>query len=365
MASTRRVRFRPPEIDASPGLLWLLAAAFADTPPAPPPGGPEDGEELVALAEKLGLAERVWVYARSVLERSTAPSPLAAGLRRAHARAAATAALYTEVAARVAHAAAELGTPLVFLKGYALLASGQVPIGGRAFSDLDVLVTPADAESLHHRLREHGFAARDPVGNEQHLSSLVSPEGGAVDLHFCLRGLALDGRRWATVEHLAARDLLEPLGDHEGSCYVPTQHLMAAHLMVHALAQHIWLPHQYPLLRFVGDLIDLLPNETAWTAFTNEYRGALDRSIPPAEREAVGSLKSDLQQGRIPDLTGDKPEPAAVLLRHFLAGAIDPRYSHSLKPRHTLVRLREAAGQGKLLSYLGRKIGSLRHKPRS
>ncbi|MDH3744179.1 MAG: nucleotidyltransferase family protein [Acidobacteriota bacterium] len=351
------MRFRPPPIEPTPQLLWLLEAAFADHAAALPPL--KEQQELVSLAERLSLAERIWSRRKEGLEAAPGLLVLAEGLRGAHARSVAISTLYETVAREVAGAASEASIPLIFLKGYALVASGRIPRGRRPFSDLDVLVKTEDAERLHRQLRRRGFVAQAASGNEQHLASLTPPAGGTLDIHFCLHGLALDGSRWATADELEERNLLEHLAGHTDNCLVPTLGLLCAHLLIHGMAQHIWLPDQYPLLRLVGDLIDVLPDDDSWEDSLQDFGGALSASIPDPDLAAFRELTQELRLGRRLDLDGKAPDPAAVLLRHMLAGALEPNYSASLRPRHAVNRMLAAARQGKLRAYLERKLRPL------
>ena len=352
---TGELRFRPPEVEAADEVAWLLRAAFADDSLRPPPS--DRIETVLDLAGRLGLAAAIGARQREWKISPPLPAPLAENFKKAHAHAAIRTAVLERSARHLASTASRLAVPIVFLKGFALFLTDRDWSAGRPIADLDLLAPEADAKILHAELRRNGYRALGERGNEHHLAPLVAPEGSNVDLHFCLRGLAFDGPTWATWQDLRERDFLEDTADYPGDCAIPESGALTAHLLVHGLSHHIWRPQSYPLLQLLGDLIHLLPNDAAWQRFENDWRPILLRSVAAPELDALRRLALSLRAGRVPDLGASGPEPVAVLLRHILAGYLDPSYGRRLRLRHALDRLRDAVRQGRLVHYLARKTG--------
>ncbi len=77
-------------------------------------------------------------------------------------------------------------------------------------------------------------------------------------------------------------------------------------------------PASYSLLRMVADLIDL-------DALTDRAAAWVEKDVPTAEAEAVRRLCAGLTAGEYPE--GNEE----ILLRHMLAGRLDPDYEKSLR----------------------------------
>jgi hypothetical protein len=112
---------------------------------------------------------------------------------------------------------------------------------------------------------------------------------------------------------------------------LPARHVTAAHLAVHGLVQHGWSPQAYPPLRVVCDLADLgiepagslVEDACGWIA------GALTRE----ELGALAGVAARLRSADDGSLFEPSDEPDHLLLRHFVAGALDADYQQSMRVR--------------------------------
>ncbi|MDH3255876.1 MAG: nucleotidyltransferase family protein, partial [Acidobacteriota bacterium] len=273
--------------------------------------------------------------------------------RRALVRSTATALMYEGVARELSTIAGKARIPLVFLKGFALFLLEIGPAGSRPFGDLDALAPRSEAERLLNRLLDAGYELRSEASTEQHLPIVVSPQGGAVEIHFALRGLGGAGHRGSTFGELERRGELTKLAQYPGESFVPTPQALATHALVHGMRQHLLRPHTYPLFRMVGDLVDLLPRPAHWDHIEHRLGGD-ERFISHRTLLAVRSLSTMLAEGELP--RPDDPSGSGRLLAHLIAGSLDDEYAASLGTSHLRQRLTEARRSGELLAYLRRKL---------
>ncbi|HEV8581349.1 MAG TPA: nucleotidyltransferase family protein, partial [Thermoanaerobaculia bacterium] len=225
-------------------------------------------------------------------------------------------------ARRVAERAEHLGVPIAFLKFAALEAAGRLAAGSREACDIDVLAPEDRAEDLWRALLAAGFRGSGLAASEHHLPSLADPEGGAVEIHRVLLGVRLASGSSAAYGDLERGGLLVSLPDFPGRCFTPAPEVQAAHVLVHGLGQHGFWPSSYSLLKMLADLIDLGPltdRAVSWVA----------EDVSATEAEAVRRLCSRLAAGEDPAAGWDAPEE--TLLRHILAGRLDPDYERALR----------------------------------
>jgi hypothetical protein len=220
---------------------------------------------------------------------------------------------------RVAAVAAGLGVPLVLLKFAALEGTGLLAAGSRGACDVDLLAPGERVRELWEALVAGGWRGSGYPEAEHQLPALVRPEGGAVEVHRHLPGVRLEGAASADYRALERLGMLRPLPDLPGRCAAPPPEVLAAHALVHGLGQHGYWPDSYPLLKMVADLIDLdaLGDLTlSWVA----------KDVP--EAAAARRLARRLAAGEdVAGWTGDEE----VLLRHILAGRLDPGYEQALR----------------------------------
>lgn len=298
----------------------MLRRAFG--PAGVPFPEPFDPEAALALARRFEVSARI--AARQGREGLTAElgAGAAAGFGRDR-TAAVAAGLRTEaVARRVAEAAAGLDIPLAFLKLLALEAAGVLAAGSRDACDVDVLAPEERMEDLWRALLAAGWRGSGLPEAEHQLPALQDPEGGVVEIHRLLPGVRLTGESSATFGDLERLGFLEVLTGWPGRSSVPAPEVQAAHVLVHGLGQHGYWPASYSLLKMVADLIDL---NVLGKALTDRAAQWVAKDVPAAEAEAVRGLCASLEAGTEPQ--GD----AEVLLRHILAGRLDPDYEQSLR----------------------------------
>ena len=160
---------------------------------------------------------------------------------------------------------------------------------------------------------------------EHQLPALKDPQGGAVEVHRLLPGVRLEGGSSATFAVLDRLGLLVPLPlGWPGRNAAPAPEVQAAHVLVHGLGQHGYWPGSYSLLRMVADLIDL---NALGKALTDRAAAWVEKDVPAAEAEAVRGLCAVLAAGEEPP----KDSGEETLLRHMLAGRLDPDYEKSLR----------------------------------
>jgi hypothetical protein len=180
---SRLGRFRPPPFEISAPLQWVLVRAFGPSgATAPRP----EGQEAFDLAVRFDLAARIATRTppSQLLAELGVSSARAFGLARAEVLERSHRLRCTRAAVgRIATAAA---IPIAWLKFSALDALGVLPEGGRAATDVDILVPKTQAEALQRQLLAAGFRRDGLPGARHQLPRLVSPEGCGVEVHHCL-----------------------------------------------------------------------------------------------------------------------------------------------------------------------------------
>ncbi len=210
------------------------------------------------------------------------------------------------------------------------------------------------AAELQRALIGDGFRASPLPPYEHQLAALESPDG-IVEVHRVLLGVRVAGRRSATAEDLAREGLVCPLAALSGRAAAPVPAVAAAHALVHGIAQHGWTPHANSLLKMVGDLVDLgfagpegvelARRAAAWTA----------RELAAGEVAAARRLCVALAAGGGLQGWEESREPEAVLLRHALAGRLDPGYARSLR---SLALFRRQPSDAPELARLARAVAA-------
>jgi hypothetical protein len=363
------LRFRPPAVEMSPAIRWMLVRAFGPVGAAAPAAG---GEEALGLCRLFELSARV--AARQGRARLQAEiGEAAAGFARDQALAVAGGMRLMALGGRVAAAAAALDLPLVFLKFAGLELSGLLAPGSRAACDLDVLAPAGRAGELQRALIAGGFRPSGLPPPEQQLAALAGAEG-IVEVHRVLLGVRIAGERSATLADLVRAGLLVPVtllpGDAAGTEEAGTRddHLgrlapdddearlardvneggfatdghadglatlapvaAVAHALVHGIAQHGWSPLAYSLFKMFGDLVDLGFGGAAGAALGAAAGPWVAGELTAGELAAARGLCAALAAGDDLGGWGDSPAVEAALLRHALAGRLQPPYERALK----------------------------------
>jgi hypothetical protein len=231
----------------------------------------------------------------------------------------------------IATVAVEREIPLVLLKFAAMEAAGSLAPGARTACDLDLLVPPRRADELQAALLARGFRSSGLPESEHQLPALVHPAGGVLEVHRLMLGVRPDAGASATVAALERSGLLEPAPGLPPGCFLPAREAQMAHALVHGIGQHGFWPDSYPLLRTLGDLIDLGFHDEAAAPLSQRAAGLVARDVAPEEAEAVRDLCRSLAAGAAGDDLLGREGNAAVLLRHILAGRLDANYAAALR----------------------------------
>jgi hypothetical protein len=102
--------------------------------------------------------------------------------------------------------------------------------------------------------------------------------------------------------------------------------VLAAHVLVHGLGQHGYWPSSYSLLKMVADLLDL--GEVDPEVLSDRAAAWVARDVSADEVAAVRGMIGRLAAGEDPaGWRGAEEE----LLRHILAGRLDPEYAGALR----------------------------------
>ena len=318
------IRFRPPRTEPSPEVHWALLRAFGSkelaTAELSSPAAACD------TARRLDLAPRIaFRSAREALGRELGEAP-ARSLVAARGLAALGVDRHLALARDVAVLSRAHGLPLVLLKGAALHATGVVPAGSRWSADLDVLVPAKAVADFDAALRAEGFRATPgTIGCEHQTAPLHRGEGEIVEIHRFLPGVSAPGsRHFVTLEVLASTGRLVELPDWPAPASVPAPAILAAHALVHGLAQHGFAPRAYPMTRMLADIVDLGLAGPDGETLMAEAHAWTERHVTAEEALAVLELVRQLVAGRV------EPSP---LLSHVLAGLLDDDYVASLKLR--------------------------------
>jgi hypothetical protein len=306
-----------------------------------------EAAKLAAL--RSGLACRI--ASRTPADRLTEElGAHASGLVAARRQAARHYMAYEAVLDPISELARAQGRPVVLLKGFALNAAGIAALGSRDVGDLDILVDRDSVAEFSAGLEAAGFSTAPGSRNEQHLPPMRAPVWGVVDVHDALRGVVGPTSNWLDASGVLA--VGRPTEVRPG-CWVPDRQVLAAHALAHGLEQHATSPGAYPLLRTLGDLIDIVGDEQGWQEALPLLHRHVGETLREGEIVATRDLCLALQRGAAPE---DSDSPAGRLLAHFLAHTFDPEYRADLRGAHRRYRLLHALRHGTLVRYIHRKL---------
>lgn len=299
--------------------------------------GDLDAATVTDLAHRFDLAARIGARTPPEVLVAELGSETAGRFHEEHAGAAARSLVVVPVCRELAEAGRRLGIPLVFLKGAALQLAERVAAGSRNLCDVDVLAPGDGARQLQAALVEAGCRALEAPESEHQLQYLTHPMGLGVEIHKIIPGVRLEGGSSATAGELIERKVVQPAPKLKGSCYLPDDEVMLAHLLVHGIVQHGMAPHAYPMSRMLADVQDLGAGDDAWEAACRW----IERDASREEVEAVAALVRRLGVGEDPAavVAGDHDEGA--FLRHVLAGVLDEGYAQSMKFRSLTAKPRD------------------------
>lgn len=323
------LRFQPPLLEAPAELYWVLCRGFA--PPGRLPWEGLDGAKALVMARRLDVAARIagrnpaGELAREVGE------DVAAELVEVYHQAAAEMARVAGMASLLAEIAAAERVPLLFLKFVALHLQGAVALGTRRAADVDLLVPEEAAASFQRALERRGFFL--PTTRIRFYQLPAMFRGVTVEVHSRALRLCPPGNPTAaTFSELHAAGMLERRPELPGECFVLARQLLLAHAVAHGIDQNALRPWRYPLLRMVADLVDLGFSPAEQDVFMNAGYQWIRDVVSVQEVEAAVHLAHSLASGRVPELLAEQQsEPAALLLRHVVASALDRGYVDSLR----------------------------------
>lgn len=314
----------------SQALRWLFVRALAG-PEAEVPA-PLDSAMVARLAHALDLAARL--VSRQGVQRLAAElgRPVALGLFGAQARVAAHAQALARLADLAAAEARALALPLVWLKASALVRGGSVEAGARPAGDVDLLVARAQAPLLAARLRARGLRPCNVPAEPHQLEPLADGCGHVLEIHTLVPGLRdpTDGTPLG-YEALARHGALDALPDRPCE-HIPRRDVLLAHAAAHALVQNAGAPHVASPTRLLADVLDLrvLNDDACWSR-AESWLG--DLLVPGALRDVRRLVRrlADADAELWHQLGCGSNEPDVRLLRHTLAGALDPGYRARLR----------------------------------
>jgi hypothetical protein len=328
---TSGFRFDPPRVQLSCELGWVLARAFGPVSVSSESMSGLGGELALEIAERLDLAERIAARTPSGVISAVLGETAAAGFQRAHTGCVARSLVVERVAGEVAGIAADLGVPLVFLKGAALQLGGWIEPGSRSMGDVDVLVPDESARRFEDALIAAGCDSPEAPEAEHQLQLLTHPTGLGVEVHRLIPGVRLDGGSSATAEQVIERGLCRSIEALPGKSFVPDQQILAAHVLVHGLAQHGLSPDNYPWSRVLADVQDLGHEAADGLEILGSVMPWIKRDVGLEEIEAVLELMDRLGGGEDPmEIAAGDDRPAAIL-HHLVAGALDDEYVQSMR----------------------------------
>ena len=340
-------RFTPPPLELSPEMRWLLLRSFG--PAGQAFEGAFDPQAALRLARTYSLASRVCARAPVGRLADELGEAIAGEFLGTYHRAAANDLLYEFLAGEVACTAQEIRAPAILLKHASLRFGGIVALGARGIAaDLDVLVPMEQQPPLWRALLARGFRGTGPSRQDHHFPALIHPTGAVLELHTEIPGLRLNRRPGlGTANELIGRGLCRRAPGLPEGCYLLTREVMLAHVLVHGIAQHGFSPETYPLMRMVGDLLDLNFGTAALEEFLAEPYQWISKFVSVAEVYAAAELCDCLVTGRLPPVS-KAPGHARTrqLLAHIIAGPVDLQYRQVLRVK----------GAGTLLGLGGKSV---------
>ncbi len=325
------IRFRPPKVRVTAEVRWVFLRAFG---PLDAPFSEElDRTKVIELSRLFSLSPRI--AARHELERPAEEvgQEAAEALLMDHFSAEVSEERRLRTATYLAEIVAPTSVPLVFLKFVALQLAGALRPGCRGAVDVDVLVSEDRAGGLFEMLVESGFKAADFPESEHQLPPLCHPTHGSVEVHRLVPGVRPDpAGPSATVTSLEQSGRLCPIRHWAGACAIPTKDVLAAHVLVHGIAQHGYSPSAYPMARMLADLIDLGFVESAGEELARQAHRWIARDVSWEEVEATLMLVRLLAEGNLEGLeSGASDRPESLLWRHLVAGMLDASYERALR----------------------------------
>jgi len=335
------IRFDPPEVELSTGLCWVLQRAFGPPGILAGKGREIDAKPVVKLARSLSLTERIGSRIRAEVLEAELGDEDAARFREATTQSAVLSIAAEKICREIAELGSELGVPVIFLKGAALQLAERVTSGSRNMCDVDVLAPEDGARRLQRALVEGGCTALEVRESEHQLQFLTHGTGLGIEVHKIIPGVRLGGGASATAGELIERGLAHPAPELEDGCYLPSDDVVLAHLLVHGISQHGMSPEGYPIARMMADVQDLEIDEACLEAFLDGGFAWIAADVSREEVVAAAGLVWRLGAGEDPAVVAAAEDGVGALLRHFVAGTMDEEYAYSMKFRSLAAKPRD------------------------
>ncbi|MGB5552799.1 MAG: nucleotidyltransferase family protein [Thermoanaerobaculia bacterium] len=325
------IRFRPPNLQGSPEIDWVLRRAFG--PPSIRVGavGELDRQTACDIAQKLSLMARIRTRTpRETLEVEVGSESielfdrdtvLNTGMELQH----------EQVCRDLARLARELSIPVIWLKGMALRLMQATLPGSRRTGDIDVLVPSESGTRLYEALIESGCERSGIRAPEHHLSMLQHALGSAIEIHHEIDGVRFDDRAYATAEQCLGGNLVVEADGIPPGTLLPVEPLLVAHLLAHGLSHHGKAPEAYPAFQLLADLQDLGKGQPADPAIDPVSTAWVAGDVSGQEVSAVIDVLRRLSAGEKSSTITCAESDSATLLSHWIAGSLDPDYLQSLK----------------------------------
>ena len=256
----------------------------------------------------------------------------------------------------VAQVSSRAGFSIILLKGMALHYLERLVAGSRRLADIDILVPVKQCEPLYEALLEAGFTASGIAAPDHHLSMMFHPLGSALEIHHSIDGVRFDGEACATADSCLKGGHVQNLPGFPDHCYLPSEPLLLAHLLAHGLGHHGKAPDSYPPFQLLADLQDCGVARQEGNDLGHVVEGWVSRDLRSPEVRATVELTRRLSNGERGSDIACEDSDGSTLIRHFLAGTLDPAYLESLRLSR---RLDARPGRGRPESILGTVWGAL------
>ncbi|MBN1607497.1 MAG: nucleotidyltransferase family protein [Polyangiaceae bacterium] len=343
----RIIPFNPPALLPTGELDWVLGRAFGPPEAHRSVSAPRDKAAALRLANALGLGPVIAHRTAASMLEAELGSECAAALARALLAQVAHGLKRREVLVQFCAAAASARRTVVLLKHAALDALGLAGPSTRSAVDIDVLVRSSDIDEIAEAATRAGFVRRLLWPSSLHPLVLLSPGPHRipVECHVYLPNVRLaPDAQDATVDSLEGAGLLGPVSGLASSAQVPADHMIASHLLAHALVQHRFTPAYGPMRLLVdGSLIGL-----------DVHEGLAERALRPVahcvdagEFEALVELLVLLRRGASLAQISEHAGPAR-LLAHVVHASANRLYADSL----AVARQRQRLHDEGLMSWL-------------
>jgi hypothetical protein len=343
----RVIAFHPPPLPVTSELDWVFHRAFAAPEAQRAAPIPRDKREALTLATALGLGATIAQRTPPAVLRAELGADGSAALEQALLSQTAHGLALRKTAARFGAAADATGKAVILLKHAALDALGVAGPSTRSACDVDVLVRRSDLAEIGAAAEHAGFTRDARWPSELHPLRLMSagPERLPVECHVGIPNVRPDAHATdATLETLETAGVLRPAAGFPSSVRVAADHVLAAHMLSHALAQHRFTPAYCPTRLLVDGTLLGLDTRPELTERALRHVG---HCVDQEEVRALVELLALLRRGTPVAAINEASGPSR-LLAHVVHAATSQLYADSL----LLARQRQRLSEDGLGSWL-------------